>query len=257
MFAAPPPGGNPFWHHFGLDACPRLDGQRVLEIGCGKGERCFEMARHGAAQVLGIDTIAGEIAAATLRCDEECARCAGTVAFRHCAIEQLPEQGFDTIVSENALEHIMNVERVLEHMRRKLNPGGKAFIAFGPLYHSPYGDHGWLRAALPLSRHLSWPWGHLIVPEALLFRRLHERQGLPLYHDTHDWAYLDLNKLTVGDYERLFHDSGLEVEFLDTNVARGRLGKAVRRASRMAPFLRKYLTFNLSAVLSSAAGRRR
>jgi SAM-dependent methyltransferase len=244
-------GNDSFWPHFGLAGCPRFDGRRVLEIGCGFGSRCFEAAAHGAKQVVGIDTIAYHVDSATSRRDSEFAPVAGVVEFRHCPIEELPDAGFDVIISESAFEHIMNVDVVLDQMRRKLNAGGRAYIAFGPLYHSPYGDHGWLRAALPLSERLSWPWGHLLVPERILFERLHRLKGLPLYHQTRDWAYMDLNKLTIHDYERLFAQCGLEIRYFDTNIAYSRVGRAVRLAARIAPFLRKYLTFNLCVVLAS------
>jgi SAM-dependent methyltransferase len=251
MTAPGSPGSDSFWRQFGLDACPRFDGQRVLEIGCGFGSRCVEAADHGAQYVLGIDTNLYHVETATSRRDTDFPQLAGTLEFRHCRIEDLPDGGFDAIVSENAFEHIMNPDVVLEQIRRKLNVGGRAYIGFGPLYHSPYGDHGWLRAALPLSERFSWPWGHLLVPERILFQRLHRLKGLPLYRQTHDWAYMDLNKLTIHDYERLFAQSGLEIRYFDTNVAYSRLGKTVRFASRLAPFLRKYLTFNVCVILAS------
>jgi SAM-dependent methyltransferase len=244
-------GTDPFWPQFGLAGCPRFDGKRVLEVGCGFGSRCFEAGSHGAAHVLGIDTNLYHVNSSASRRDSEYPQLADTVAVRHCPIEELPDGGFDVIISESAFEHIMNVDVVLEQMRRKLNAGGKAYIAFGPLYHSPYGDHGWLRAALPLSERLSWPWGHLLVPERILFERLHRLKGLPPYTQTRDWAYMDLNKLTIHDYEQLFARSGLEILHFDTNIAHSRLGKAVRLASRLVPFLRKYLTFNVCAVLGS------
>lgn len=250
MDAAETPGFAYFWPQFGLDGCPRFEGQRVLEVGFGDGSRCLEAAAHGAERVLGIDTILLHVDQATARRDSDFPRLAGVVDFRHCPIEDLPDAGFDAIISENTFEHIMNVDVVLEQIRCKLSRNGKAYISFGPLYHSPYGDHGWLRAALPLSNTFSWPWGHLLVPETILFRRLHRLKGLPLYRQTHDWAYMDLNKLTIRDYQRLFAKSGLEVRHFDTNVAYSALGKTVRLASRLTPFLRKYLTFNISAVLA-------
>lgn len=249
MSTAASPANDSFWRQFGLDGCPRLEGQRVLEIGCGFGSRCFEVAGHGAEHVLGIDTNLYHVESASARRDSEFPQFAGVAEFRHGPIEDLPDGGFDIIISENALEHIMNVDVVLEQIRRKLSAAGKAYIAFGPLYHSPYGDHGWLRAALPFSERFSWPWGHLLVPERILFERLHRLKGVPLYHQTRDWAYMDLNKLTIQDYERLIAQSGLAIQYFDTNVAYSRVGKAVRIASRLAPFLRKYLTFNVSAVL--------
>lgn len=244
-----PPASTHFWPQFGLPACPRFDGQRVLEVGFGAGFRCFEVAEHGAREVLGVDPLRNEVEDAAARRDRDFPHLAAAVEFRQGTIDDVPDAAFDAVISESAFEHVMNLGAVLAQMRRKLAPGGRAYIAFGPLYHSPYGDHGWLRAALPLADRLSWPWGHLLVPERILFARLHRLKGLPLYDRTHDWAYLDLNRLAVDDYERLFADSGLEVRQLDTNVAFSRTGRLVRLASRLLPPLRKYLTFNMCAVL--------
>lgn len=244
------PLSDHFWPQFGFDACPRFDGQRVLEIGFGSGARAFEVASHGACRLLGLDPLPNEVRDASARRDAEFPHLASIVEFRLGTIADADDGAFDVIVSESAFEHVMNLDEVLAQMRRKLAPGGRAYIAFGPLYHSPWGDHGWLRAALPWSDRLSWPWGHLLLPQRVLLTRLHRLKGLPLYTQTRDWAYLDLNQLTVHDYERLFRDSGLDIVHVDTNIAFSRVGKTVRWASRALPPLRKYLTFNMCAVLA-------
>jgi hypothetical protein len=43
----------------------------------------------------------------------------------------------------------MDLPEVLAAVRAKLKVGGRAYIGFGPLYHGPYGDHGWIREAIP------------------------------------------------------------------------------------------------------------
>jgi len=41
--------------HLTLAHCGEIGGARVLDIGCGTGQYCLELARHGAAEVIGID----------------------------------------------------------------------------------------------------------------------------------------------------------------------------------------------------------
>ncbi len=259
---APDPGPAPrppptFWSQFGLRACPRFDGLEVLEIGCGRGRRAVEVATHGAAHVLGIDSLPSEIAAACAERDTYHRALADRVDFRAVGIDTLPSAAFDVILSEGAFEHVMDVDAVVGHVARTLAPGGRAYFAFGPLYHSPFGDHGWLRATLPGAPTLSWPWGHLLVPQPVLMRRLQRQRGGPLYRETRDWAYLDLNQRTVDEFERTFRASGLVVRQLATNAAVSRKGRAAARAmdlvGRAWPALRKYLTVYMSVVLERPA----
>ena len=47
------------------------------------------------------------------------------------------------LLSFDALEHIEGPGMFLRKMRDFIAPAGRAVLAFGPLFHSPYGDHMW------------------------------------------------------------------------------------------------------------------
>lgn len=236
-----------FWTGFELPRCPRLDGKAVLEIGAGEGHRCLEMADHGAARVVGVDPFETPVLAARAKLATLPPIFRERVEFVHGTIESLGDQTFDVVVSENALEHVMDVPGLLAEIRRRLRPGGRAYIGFGPLYHAPDGDHGWLRAALPARRFFPWPWGHLLLRRYAL-RRLSRQHGRPLTAP-HDWPYLNLNELDRGDYLRMFKDSGLRIEQLHTNSVRSLKGRAVKLAARL-PVVQRYLTLNMFVVLA-------
>jgi SAM-dependent methyltransferase len=76
-------------------------GERVLDLGCGKGELAFDLADRAGAVVLGVDRNAEYLAFARDR-------------FRHKnlrfvqsdILEFEPEQPFDVVVMSNVLEHI-------------------------------------------------------------------------------------------------------------------------------------------------------
>lgn len=236
--------GRRFWEKFGSDA-PTLAGKHVLEIGCGGGRRSIEAAERGAQAVLGIDIsdTAVEGARATLQATPLAVK--ERVRFERCKIEDLADEGFDVVLSEDTFEHILDPAEALRVIRTKLRKGGYAFIGFAPLYHSPYGDHGWIRDALPFGK---LPWSHLLLPERVTFRLLSRRYGKPV-RNTLDWQFLALNQWTADDFLRMYRDSGMEIVSLETEKHDRRLVGRVFDALGRAPFLRKYFTAGLYCVL--------
>ena len=58
------------------------------------------------------------------------------VEFKLSALEeiQLPDNSVDIITTSATLEHVSNVEKMVQETARVMRPGGLA-IRFGPLYH--------------------------------------------------------------------------------------------------------------------------
>jgi trans-aconitate methyltransferase len=78
--------------------------------------------------------------------------------------EWAPEQKFDVLLSFDALEHIENPEGFLRKMTDFIAPGGIAVLAFGPLFHSPYGDH------MRDFYQLQIPWRGIVFSEQAMLR---------------------------------------------------------------------------------------
>ncbi|MBV8381435.1 MAG: class I SAM-dependent methyltransferase [Planctomycetaceae bacterium] len=236
-----------FWAGFGEGSGPSFEGLSVLEIGCGGGWRCVDVAAKGAKRVLGIDPYSILIERAKESLANDHTDFSRIIEYRCCRISDVSDERFNIIISENAFEHIMDVGDVLSEIRRKLRVGGRAYIGFGPLYHSPFGDHGWVRAALPLGHWL--PWGHLMLPERLLLKVLSRHYGRNV-PNMYDWHFLSLNKLTVAEFRALFRDSGLWVRYLRTNVAYSLIGRLFGLFGRIR-FIEKYFTHNLFCILEN------
>jgi len=218
----------------------------VLDIGCGNGERCLDIASRGAKRVIGIDPHEDSVRVAVASLDKYPAA-AGVVEFLHCTVHDLTEQDFDAVISEDTFEHVLDVPEVLAAIRRVLRPGGRAYIGFGPLYHSPRGDHGWMQRALPGGKRFLIPWGHLLVPQRVLFRRMEKLYGKPV-RSTTDWPFLALNQKTAADFRRMFRDSGLRTVQGRSNANfswKGRLFGAVGKL----PFIGRYFTLGLYYIL--------
>lgn len=91
-------------------------GKRVLDVGCGSGRYCLEYARHGAAEVVGVDlsTQMLDIARAVV----ERAGCASGCRFVHSDIESFVDHdGFDVIAANGFFDYVQNPEQVLERLR--------------------------------------------------------------------------------------------------------------------------------------------
>lgn len=236
--------GRDFWKGFGLSQSPNFDKKSVLEIGSGKGARAFEAAASGASRVVGIDPSHVD----TQISREQATRrgVSNRVTFIEGFIKDLPDETFDVILSENTLEHVLDVSGLLAEARNRLNQGGLCYFGFGPLYHAPDGDHGWLRETLPGWPKFNWPWGHLLFYSYAL-KKIGRLRGCEVV-DTKNWPHLDLNKYSVEDYRRIFSESGMEVVYWRTNYVKSWKGKLLRAASRISS-LEKYCTLNVFVVL--------
>jgi SAM-dependent methyltransferase len=191
-------------------------GRKILDFGCGVGRKSFELARRGAAEVLGIDASHRNIAVAlrmagalpNLRFEETLA---GDMDPRY-------EGHFDDVVSFTVFEHVSDVGGALAQIRRLLRPGGRAVIVFQH-YDDRNGSH--------LKEFVHHPWPQLMFPEEALFdfwnRRLQAaqargemgyfppgyRHGFSVHNQD---CFMNLNRLTVEQFEALVPGSGLQLE---------------------------------------------
>ena len=154
-----------FWSRF-LNK-PNLNGATVLDIGCGHGRLCIDMALEGASKVIGLDINPHLIYFAQENLINNFPHLAGIVEFIHSDIQCFNrEMTFDYIVSKDTFEHILDLEDVIKEMAARLRTVGTIYVGFGPLYFSSRGDHRRTK--------LNLPWGHLIVPDSVILRRLNE-----------------------------------------------------------------------------------
>lgn len=110
-------------------------GRRVLDLGCGRGQRSLALLRRGAL-VSGIDLSPVYVAEA-----RQAARSAGhpesSFAFVTGDAHTLPyaEGSFDLVVGDGILHHL-DLRRALAEVHRVLTPGGRALF-FEPLLDNP------------------------------------------------------------------------------------------------------------------------
>jgi SAM-dependent methyltransferase len=165
-----------------------IDKKTVLDFGCGCGDEAIDMARHGAARVVGLDRQERWLAEARQR-----ALVAG-VADR-CSFTDHHTDPVDVIVAIDSFEHFDDPPGVLRQMHEILQPDGCVLISFGPTWYHPLGGHLFS----------VFPWAHLVFTERALLRwRARWRDdGARRFEEVEG----GLNRMTVRRFERLVADS--------------------------------------------------
>ena len=224
-----------FWSRLG--GKPELAHATVLDVGCGLGSLCIDIALSGAKKVVGLDTdsISIEFANENLRTNYP--ELTDTVEFKDVDLRDYHNDiSFDYMVSKDTFEHIIELEEMLRGMTKRLKQGGKIYLGFGPLYYGPFGHHGRINPKIP--------WGHLIIPEQVIIKRLNRNRENKIV----SIQDLGLNKWSLSDYKRLLKNSELSVVFFKVNRGRNIVLKLFNLIS-MVPFLEEHFCHNLYCIL--------
>jgi SAM-dependent methyltransferase len=123
----------------GLVAPQRLEGLRILDLGSGSGRDCYALAQLVGEQgyVLGVDMTEEQLAVADRHLEWHRQRfgyARSNVAFQKGHIErldelELPEAGFDLIVSNCVINLSTDKVAVLRQAHRLLKPGGELYFS--------------------------------------------------------------------------------------------------------------------------------
>jgi 2-polyprenyl-3-methyl-5-hydroxy-6-metoxy-1,4-benzoquinol methylase/spore maturation protein CgeB len=119
----------------------RAQGPRVLDIGCSEGMLGLLLARAG-HQVLGIDIEPAAIAAARDLLGAESSAVCARVELRvaDALSVELDEDGFDTVVLGEVIEHLDQPSKMLARAADLLKPRGRLVLTT-PFGYFPHPDH--------------------------------------------------------------------------------------------------------------------
>ena len=113
-------------NHVSLDWLNVKPGDRVLDLGCARGEHTIQMAQAG-LHAVGADTdpaLLGILRQNAAKADVQCE------AWLLDVQGGIPEPGtFDAVVCTEVLEHVPNYRLAMVEIVRALRPGGRACIA--------------------------------------------------------------------------------------------------------------------------------
>ncbi len=214
-----------------------VEGKSVLDVGCGHGNLCFDVARRGADTVLGIDIQPMDLALTNLEAQDPAA--AEKCSFRQTSdLGDLDGSQFEMIFSQEAFEHYAEPEAFMERLAGLLAPGGLFVVGFGPLWKAPTGAH--------IGGVTRLPWAHLIFPEHIVLAE--RRRFRPGEQAVHYEDFLGgLNRMTLARFEHIMAGTRLRCEYFESNRGDHPVMPLFRALARI-PLLREYCTFNVYSV---------
>jgi SAM-dependent methyltransferase len=113
---------------------PRMEGLRVVDLGCGFGWFSRWAAEAGAASVLGIDLSANMLARAAAQTVD------ARITYQRSDLDELelPARAFDVAYSSLTLHYLADLDRALTSIHSSLVPGGMfVFSIEHPIYSAP------------------------------------------------------------------------------------------------------------------------
>lgn len=134
-------------------------GKSVLDIGCGAGGKTIYYASLGVAHIVGLEILGKYKEDAEALAKKKGFGDKFTFLCEDASKMHFEDNTFDTIIMNDAMEHVDFPEAVLAECYRVLKKGGKLYLNFPP-YNHPFGAH--------LSDAIGIPWVHCFFGEQTL-----------------------------------------------------------------------------------------
>lgn len=128
----------------------------VLDIGCGACGKTMFYATVGASHITGMDIVESYRSEALALSDELGLSDVFTFVVGDASKTNFPDESFDVVIMNDAMEHVAEPEKVLSEVHRILKKGGRLYVNFPP-YNHPFGAH--------LSDVIGIPWVHVFFSE--------------------------------------------------------------------------------------------
>jgi len=113
-----------------LDALEIMPGERILDLGCGRGEDTLQAAHlvGPGGLATGLDLTAAMVTKAR---ENSAKACIANAVFVQGDIEDLPfsDSSFDGVMSNCVINHAPDKLKVYQEIRRVLSPGGRFVVA--------------------------------------------------------------------------------------------------------------------------------
>lgn len=205
-------------------------GKTVLDIGCGAGGKTIYYASLGVRMIYGLEILEKYKSDAEGLASEK--GYSDLFRFVPADAAKMPfeDQSIDTIIMNDAMEHVDRPEDVLRECKRVLTPGGKLYLNFPPYGH-PFGAH--------LSDEIGIPWVHRFFRQKTLIQVYKdlaadlpdgdERILFRISKDENGKDYFSyINKMSIRRFKKILKTSGFLVDYYSEEPLRNALGFLAR-----------------------------
>ncbi|RKD22012.1 Methyltransferase domain-containing protein [Caminicella sporogenes DSM 14501] len=209
----------------------------VLDVGCGAAGKSLYYASQGAEKVYGIDPVKSYKEEAEKLAEKKGLKDKFEFIIGDAANLPFEDDFFDTIILNDAMEHVDMPEKVLDECYRTLKKGGRVYINFPP-YNHPYGAH--------LSDAIGIPWVHLFFSDKTLIEVYKDlvkdlpdgqsRINFRISRDKQGREYFSyINKMTIKRFNKIIS----KAKFVKRYYSEAPLRSIVSYLSKL-PLLKEY-----------------
>lgn len=187
----------------------------VLDIGCGAGGKTLYYASQGAKKVYGIEIVGYYEEEANALARQKGLEDRFQFVLGDAANIPFEDGFFDTIIMNDAMEHVDEPLKVLNECYRVLKKGGKLYVNFPPYYH-PYGAH--------LSDAIGFPWVHVFFSDETLIKVYKDlvkdlpdgmkRINFRISKDENGKEYFSyINRMTIKRFNNILKETKFNVSY--------------------------------------------
>lgn len=218
----------------------------VLDIGCGAGGKTIYYASKGVKRIVGVEILGKYKEEAENLAKKYCMEDKFEFVCADASKTPFEDETFDTIIMNDAMEHVDEPENVLDECYRILKKNGKLYLNFPP-YNHPYGAH--------LSDAIAVPWVHVFFSEKTLIETYKELvKDLPdgkdriefrISRKTDGTEYFSyINKMTIKRANKILKNSRFEIEYYSEEPLR-----SIFKYPAKLPVLKEFLVKMVVCVL--------
>ena len=200
-----------------------LEGKQVLDIGCGAGGKSLYFAKMGAGYVTGVDVVEKYEDESNSLARELSLSDKFKFVLADASKLTFEDESFDTIIMNDAMEHVGDPEAVLDECLRVLCPGGRIFINFPP-YNHPFGAH--------LSDVIAIPYVHMFFSRKCLIEAYkylvkdlpdaNERINFRISKDEGGREYFSyINEMTIKRFNKILKNKNITPAYYKLAPLRG------------------------------------
>ena len=220
--------------------------KKVLDIGCGAGGKTVYYASQGVSEIVGLEILEKYEEEALKLAEDKGFKDVFTFTSQDAAKTNFADNTFDTIIMNDAMEHVDEPAKVLDECYRILKKGGKLYLNFPP-YNHPYGAH--------LSDAIAMPWVHVFFSDQTMIEAYKELvKGLPdgkdrikFRIDTNNQGeeyFSYINHMSIKRYNSILNLSPFKVKYYSEEPLRNMLKPLAKL-----PFVKEFFVKMVVSVL--------